>query len=320
MAGTIPLSMTQQFDPLGDPLSGGLLYFFVAGTVSTPQNAFKDLSLTLPHPNPITLDMAGRVPQLFFADGLIKVRLTDSAGVVQLAVDNVQVIGASSGGGGGGAVDATTIAQTGDIKKRYGVGIHTGWVRCNGRTIGGSLSSATELADPSAQALFIHLWGVDANLAVSGGRGSTGLADWNAGKQMTLPDGRGTLFAGMDDMGGAAANRLTSTYFGANATVLGARGGIESHTLLTAQMPSHVHSGQTNFENQDHTHDFTHVNIAGGGASIQGGSPWQFGNATNATTGPSRQHYHLFGTDPTGGGTAHNNVQPTMVITFYLKL
>src|SRR5207344_1950512 len=123
--------------------------------------------LTLPHPNPITLDVAGRVPQLFFDDGLIKIRLTDSAGVVQLATDNVQVIGASSGGGGGGAVDATTVAQTGDVKKRYGTGIHTGWVRMNGRTIGGSLSSATELADPSAQALFIYLWGVDANLAVS---------------------------------------------------------------------------------------------------------------------------------------------------------
>ena len=214
MAGTIPLSMTQQFDPLGNPLSGGLLYFFVAGTVSTPQNAFKDIALTQPWPNPITLDVAGRVPQVFLADGLIKIRLTDNAGVVQLSADNIQVIGASSGGGGGGgSVDATTIFQTGDIKKRYGVGIHTGWVRANARTIGNSLSSATELADPSAQALFIYLWGVDPNLVVIGGRGSTGLADWNAGKQMTLPDGRGTAFAGMDDMGNTAAGRLTTKLF-----------------------------------------------------------------------------------------------------------
>src|SRR5580765_1329498 len=97
MSGTIPLSMTQQFDPLGDPLSGGQLYFLVAGSVSTPQNAFKDIALTQAWPNPITLDVAGRVPQLFLADGLIKIRLTDKTGVVQLAADNIQVIGASSG-------------------------------------------------------------------------------------------------------------------------------------------------------------------------------------------------------------------------------
>ena len=98
MAGTITLSMTQRIDQHGQPLSGGLLYTFVAGTVSTPQNAFKDLALTLPHPNPITLDASGFIPQLFFADGLIKIRLTSSDGVVQLSADNVQVIGASSGG------------------------------------------------------------------------------------------------------------------------------------------------------------------------------------------------------------------------------
>ena len=36
---------------------------------------------------------------------LIKIRLTDVAGVTQLVADNVQVIGPSRGGGGGGTVD-----------------------------------------------------------------------------------------------------------------------------------------------------------------------------------------------------------------------
>jgi hypothetical protein len=47
MAGTIPLSMTQQFDVYGQPLSGGQLYIIQAGTVSTPQDAFADTGLTI---------------------------------------------------------------------------------------------------------------------------------------------------------------------------------------------------------------------------------------------------------------------------------
>jgi microcystin-dependent protein len=325
MAGTIPLSMTQQFDPLGDPLSGGLLYFFVAGTVSTPQNAFKDIALTQPWPNPITLDVAGRVPQVFLADGLIKIRLTDSAGVVQLVGDSIQVIGASSGGGGGGgAVDATTVFQTGDLKKRYGVGIHTGWVRANGRTIGNSLSSATELADPSAQALFIYLWGVDPNLVVTSGRGSTGLADWNAGKQMTLPDGRSTVFAGMDDMGGTAAGRLTAAYFGANATVLGARGGTETTQLTQTQLPvqaltftgtaATISVSSANTDILRNPSGVTFGNITGSGFGVGTGTGAGFTIGSSGSYTPA-------GTVTTfGGNSPHSNVQATMVITFYLKL
>jgi len=74
MSGTIPLSMTQQFDVYGKPLAGGQLYLIQAGTVSTPQNGFQDSALTIPLPNPITLDAAGRIPQFFLADGSIKVR------------------------------------------------------------------------------------------------------------------------------------------------------------------------------------------------------------------------------------------------------
>jgi microcystin-dependent protein len=336
MAGTIPLSMTQQFDPLGDPLSGGLLYFFVAGTVSTPQNAFKDIALTQPWPNPITLDVAGRVPQVFLADGLIKIRLTDNAGVVQLSADNIQVIGASSGGGGGGgSVDATTIFQTGDIKKRYGVGIHAGWVRANARTIGNSASGATELADSLlANALFQYLWNTDPNLVVIGGRGSTSLADWDAGKQMTLPDGRGTAFAGMDDMGNTAANRLTASYFGANATVLGARGGAQSNTLTGFQLGSHAH-GATIFD-PGHTHNLlrdaspvsavSFVDDGGTGLPTTGGTGRT--NSTNHSLSIIEGYTGVRIWDGTtldqtagaGGNQPHANVQPTMVVTFYLKL
>src|SRR5262249_54891507 len=109
MAGTINLSLSQQLDEYGQPLSGGQLFIIQAGTVSTPQNAFQDQAPTTALPNPITLDAAGRIPQFFLADGQIKVRLQDKSGVVKFVADNLLVIGPSGGGGGGGSVDPSTI-------------------------------------------------------------------------------------------------------------------------------------------------------------------------------------------------------------------
>lgn len=240
MAGTISFSLSQQFDKYGEPLAGGKLYFFQAGTTN-PQNAYKDSNLTLPWPNPIELDEAGRIPQFFLDDGSIKIRLADADGVTQIAADGVLVIGPSSGGGGGTPVDATTVLQTGDLKVRYGTGSHTGWVRANGRTIGSATSGSTERANADCQALFEYLWGADANLAVSGGRGISANADWTANKTIALPDCRGRVVAGLDDMGNSAAGRLSSTYFGASPTTLGASGGAESKALAETNLPAHKH-------------------------------------------------------------------------------
>src|SRR3954447_19623355 len=53
-----------------------------------------------------------------------------------------------------------------------------------------------------------------------------------------LPDLRGRVLAGKDDMGGNGAGRLTPSWFGASATVLGATGGGEKNALSsTNQLP-----------------------------------------------------------------------------------
>jgi hypothetical protein len=325
MAGSISLSLSQQFDSLGNPLGGGKLYFYQAGTTATPQNAYQDSALTVLHPNPITLDAAGRVPAFYLADGFIKIRLTDKNGVQQIAADNILVIGPSSGGGGGGGVDPTTILATGDMKFVYGTGSVTGFVRANGRTIGSATSGASERANADTQALYIFLWNADPNLVVSTGRGASGLSDFQANKTLSLPDFRGRALAGLDDMGNSAAGRLTSSYFGATATTLGASGGAESLTLTLAQLPTITSSGAntiTVYANGNSANNVPYSTFSWTGDSY-GGGPNQptahaFGSIFPTNTFSASNNISV--TSSGTSGSAHRTVQPTILATFYLKL
>jgi microcystin-dependent protein len=319
MAGSLSLSLSQQFDSQGRPLSGGKLYFFQTGT-STPQSAFQDTALTLPHPNPMILDSSGRIAAFYLADGTIKIRLNDIGGVPVLAYDGLLVIGPSSGAGASPSVDATTVFSTGDIKKKYSTGSITGWVRCNKRTIGSATSGASERANADTQALWEFLYNADPNLTVSGGRTGNSTNDFNANKTIETPDGRGRAFAGLDDMGNAAAGRLTSSFFGASGIVLGNAGGVENQTLTTAQLPvitptftgTQINLG-TLSANQSFIRD-----TGGGTPSGSGGVADDAPGATPTVTIPP---FTPAGTILSfGSGTAHNNAQPTILVTFYIKL
>jgi microcystin-dependent protein len=312
MAGSIPMSGQQQLDSQGRPLSGGKFYTFVAGT-STPLTVYQDSALTVVHPNPLTLDASGRIPILYAPDGSLKFRLADQNGVTVFAADNVLVIGPSSGAAPPPGVDPTTVLSTGDVKCRYTTSTLAGWVRLNGRSIGSATSGATERANADCQSLFEFLWTTDANLAVSGGRGASANADWTANKTIALPDGRGRVLAALDDMGGAVAGRLTAGFFG------------ESNTLTIPQLPTVTPAGSISlgFVDPQHVHqEFSHdLGASGGGGNAllntgPGGATVRNTNAapTGITFNPT------FTGTPFGSGNAHNNTQPTILVTYYIKL
>jgi microcystin-dependent protein len=107
-----------------------------------------------------------------------------------------------------------------------------------------------------------------------------------------LPDLRGRVPAGKDNMGGTAANRLTSGGSGITGTTLGAVGGAETHTLTTAQLASHTHASGV---------------FMSDGASLV---PW----ATSTAAGGSS-----ISTGSAGSGNAHNNQPPTLVANYIIK-
>lgn len=110
-----------------------------------------------------------------------------------------------------------------------------------------------------------------------------------------LPDLRGRVIAGQDDMGGSAASRLTTAAGGVDGATLGAVGGSQTHTLTTAQLAAHTHS-LTNV---------TGTGSVGGSEGLAGGG--YFPGSTGTATGSA------------GSGAAHPIVQPTLVANYIIK-
>lgn len=133
----------------------------------------------------------------------------------------------------------------------------------------------------------------------------------------TLPDYRGRVLAGADNMGGSAAGRLTSY-------TLGTTGGEQTHTLGSTEMPAHSHPVTDPGHNHTltdpghhHTVPLQNTGPTAGTGNWSSGSGMVTGNSTTgitqaaATTGVT--------TNSVGGGAAHNNVQPTAAVNWIIK-
>ena len=177
--------------------------------------------------------------------------------------------------------------SVGDTKTSLVEVDHLGWLKCDGRSL--------NVAD------YYFLYQLIGN--TYGGNSKT----------FNLPNPAGQVIGII----GTGAGLTTRAY--------GASVGEETHTLTIPEMPTHNHTGTTNSATTGITHNATGPSGTGYGLSYQDGN-----NTMNATvnsgsepnlyepvkaltlTDPS--HTHTITTNNTGGGNAHNNMQPTLFV------
>lgn len=149
----------------------------------------------------------------------------------------------------------------------------TGWLQCDGSAV-----SRSTYAD-----LFTSI-----GTTYGSGDGSS---------TFNLPDLRGRTVCGKDNMGGSAANRITSAVT-VDGTSLGQTGGSQSHTLTSAELPSHRHGLQV----QDTAAQNDYLGGSGNNYGLKVTS-----DATYAST------------TAVGSGTTHSNIQPLLIALYIIK-
>lgn len=169
-----------------------------------------------------------------------------------------------------------------------------------------------------------------------------------------LPDMRGRMPIGLDNMGGSDAGRTSI------ANVIGTTGGAESHTLATANLPSHDHSlnshthslsgatvtgslsGTTGNQSNLHSHNSPNgsnfVTSAGINTNLAAGGGFTLNTSSGAsTTTENANHTHSFSgsisggsvsgtsgaaagnTGTAGSGTAVTHLPPYLVVHWIIK-
>ncbi len=189
-------------------------------------------------------------------------------------------------------------APAGAILDYAGTAAPTGWLLCYGQAV-----SRTTYAT-----LFTAI-----GTTFGVGDGST---------TFNIPDCRGRTSVGKDDMGGSSANRLTGLSGGIDGDGLGNTGGSEAHTLTTSELASHSHSAGTlaAASNGAHTHGVP-TNASGNGGTFGCTRISTADPAGNFNTSSNGAHTHTISgsTATNGSGSAHNNVQPSIVFNKIIK-
>jgi microcystin-dependent protein len=243
--------------------------------------------------NPFVADIATAVGNSLDRDGSGGMRAALNMG--GNAIQNVTP--------GTNPTDAATVSQlgstssvpVGSIMDYAGSSAPSGWLICGGQSV--------------SRAAYAALFDVI---------GTTyGAAD---GTTFRLPDLRGRTTAGMDFSVSGLAGRLSSATMTPDGATLAAVGGTQTHVLTTAQLPAHVHtlSGTTSSDGA-HTHNIKTLGDTGPTENRPISSSGPFGDSFD--TGSSGAHTHTLSGDTSsvGSGTAHLNVQPTMLLNKIIR-
>lgn len=223
---------------------------------------------------------------LIVHDGTDNVRLTAGANDTVLIADSATPTGLKWG--------AVPAVPTGVVMPYAGSSAPSGYLLCAGQEV-----SRTTYA--SLDSVIGTTYGAYTN--GSGGAGTT---------HFRLPDLRGRVAVGRDDMNGSAANRVTTAGSGVDGITLGANGGSQTHTLTEAQLPSHTHTQVA------HSHIFYMRDNSTAGTGFRAMSSSGTGDAVNRAVNTSIEN-QTASNNSTGSGSAHQNMQPSIILNYIIK-
>lgn len=269
------------------PFNPGGVFSLVASYFAQPGTTIR----TEQH-NPVFEDVASALSQALIRDG--RAPMTGN-----LNMNGFKINGAAPGATPG---DVATLGQAmpiGAVIDFAGATAPPGWLLCYGQQV--------------SRATYSNL------LAVIG----TAFGNGNGSTTFNLPDFRGRLAAGKDNMGGSNAGRLN---FELSSTTLGASGGSDRTSLAAGNLPSHTHSGTTGSMNRNASHSHGVSGGRYGGTStamFNGGDNFQIvnGAALISISSENTNHEHNFNTNGGNGlnGTAFSRTPPVLILNKIIR-
>lgn len=187
------------------------------------------------------------------------------------------------------------------------------WLVIGGSTSSVPVGAVMDFAGPTAPTGWLLCYGQNVSRTIYASLFAVLGTTYGAGDGSTtfgIPDARGRVIAGQDDMGGVSANRLTAQSDGVDGDTLGASGGTETHTLTEAQLAAH-------------NHEFYASSLGGSGNATGGVNA--FSTSFAGFTSGGATYNDVFpasatqGINDTGSDAAHNNVQPTLILNKIIK-
>lgn len=353
-ASLLPNAKQTFLNSNGTPLASGTVTFYVPNT-STLKTTWQNAGETIANTNPVVLDSAGRA--IIYGDGSYRQVVKDKLG--NTIWDQVT---SSTGSGGGPVVSTGDGDLVGTIKPWAGLVAPNQYAFAYGQEISrvtyttlftaitlsvnvtctASSSVLTNLADTTQIPTGANIETTcvapgttvvsktSTTITVSNNASITTTASsvifpWGNGNGSTtfnLPDFRGRVIAGRDNMGGTAASRLTSTYYGETASAIGANGGLQSQTLVSSNLPAYTPTGTVAITDPGHTHITAIATGAATGGTI--GTPTNIVSSTTTdfTSQKSSTGVTAAFSGVAQGGTsaAFSIIQPTMTANYIIKI
>ena len=360
----IPNGKTTFLDANGNPLSAGKVFYYIPST-TTPKTTYQDINQTIPNTNPVILDAAGRSPaQIWGAGNYRQIVQDQNSNVIWDVTTSTNGTGNAVASTGDGDLVGTIKPWAGmTAPSQYLFAFGQQLSRTTFAPLFIAITSTQAASCTSGNNVVnglsdtTNFWiGMTVEIAcVSGGvttitaKTSTSVTltatpnatqtvnatffPWGNGNgttTFTLPDLRGLVPTGNNNMGGVASSNLTTQFFGStNPNSIGALGGNQSTsvTLLIGNLPSinstgaglaFTSSNSMHVPNAANVNTTFNPNAGGGGAFAVPTATGGYSDLTQVSGTTAGQSVNSNGTNSTP--FTFSVVQPSKTVNYIIKV